>query len=248
MSNINMQSRLVLAACLFWLAQPAKAFFGSGVVYDPTHTAHTIAEGVKRGQEAATALQNQVNQLNLMVRNITSLGDPILKPIGDAARSVYQGYWQVQGAMYSVQNMGSMFNQNFPNYQSYLYTMGQGRSMSETMPTVFKKWSDSSYENTRNAMKSAGMHVDNLKTEEELLQNLIRQADSADGQSAKTQALAQIAGYQSRQFQDLGRLVAEQMIMQANFMAQENERRTADNAFVQNFKSAKPTNSPAKGR
>lgn len=236
----------VLLVALMVGPVPARAFFGN-VVYDPTAVAKMVQEGAVRASEAARELQVQMNQLNTLVRNTMSLADPVFKPVGDMARTLSSGYWQLQSLKYQAQNAGSMFNTMYPNYNSYLYTMGTGRPMSETMPSIFQKWSDASYENTRDAMTAAGLQVNNMKTEQEMIESLARQADSADGQAAKMQAAAQIAAFQSRQLGDLGALMAKQITMQANYMAQENERRIADQAANQQYKGSRVTNSPAKG-
>lgn len=245
----NIRSKLIIAASLFWVAtwgQPANAFFGNSIVFDPTHHGATLAQGAKRAAEAAAAIQVEINQYTQMIRDGLSLADPVFKPLGDAMRGLHSTYMTTQSLMYRAQNIDSMFGTTYPGYYSYLSTMGQGRSMSATMRERYSKWSDAGYENTRSAMRGVGMQVEGIKSEEALLKSLVLQANTSGGQKAALDAANQIAAFQARQAQDLNALIAQQNMLHANYMAQEIERRTFDNAVNDGFKRATHTNT--KGR
>lgn len=236
--------RSVLVAALFWIS-PASAFWGVGdVVTDPGLTMKMVAAEAARAGQTATMIQNQLNQYVQMIRNGLSLADPVFKPLGDTLRMVNSVYMQGQGLMYTAQNMDSMFGSMYPSYYSYLATMGQGRSMSETMPTLYKQWSDRGYENTRKAMLSAGMQVDGMKSEQEMLERLTLQANTARGQTQTIHAAAQIAANQAEQMQNLRLLIAQQTNLHANYMAQEVEQQSARNAATMKYKEPPVTNSP----
>jgi P-type conjugative transfer protein TrbJ len=241
----NTLRSLVLAASLMWTV-PANALFGFGdVVFDPAHTAETVANGIKRAAEAAQRLQMQINQYTQMVRDGLSLTDPVFKPLGDSIRALNQVYWQGQSLMFQAQNYDSMFGTMYPSYYSWMGTMGQGRPMSETMPQLYKKWSDDSRENTRKTMLAAGMEVSGMESEHEMLERLSRQADTAQGQTQTMHAAAQIAANQAQQMQKLRMLFAQNMNLHANYIAQQAEKEAARNAATIHYKAAPVTNSPA---
>lgn len=246
MRNISASKALCLFFAVVW-AQPANAFFGSGVVYDPTHTAQTIAEGAKRAAEAARELQVEINQYQQMVRDGLALADPVFKPFGDTIRGIHSVYMQGQSLMYRAQNVDSMFGMNYPNYYTWLGTMGQGRSMTASMQDRYSKWSDKGYENTRSAMMAAGLQVDGMTKEHEMLEMLVSQSNKAGGQMQAMQAANQIAANQAQQLQDLRLLIAQQTNLHANYMAHEIEQRTFDNAFNQQFKKGQYQNTKGQG-
>lgn len=225
----------------------ANAWFGSEIVYDPTHTAETIAEGAKRAADAARQIQVEINQYRQMLIDGMTLTDPVFKPIGDTFRSLYQVHMQAQSLMYQAQNMDSMFGLYYPSYYTYLGTMGQGRSMSQTMEQRYQAWSDKGYQNTRTAMLSAGIRVDRMNSEQQMLESLVEQSNRAGGHMQALQAANQIAANQAQQMQDLRMLVAENTTLHANYMAWKIEQETFDNAFRTKYHSAPVINSPSRG-
>lgn len=237
--------RSFFALCLVW-SVPAKAFFGD-VVTDPLLTGKMIAAEAARLGQTATMIQNQMNQYMQMVRDGMSLADPVFRPLGDTLRSLNNVYMQGQSLMYMAQNADYMFSAQFPSYYTYLGTMGQGQSISERMPVLYKQWSDKGYENTRTAMVAAGMQVENLPSEHAMLQSLVDQSNTAGGQMRVMQAGNQIAASQAEQMLALRQLVAQQTNLHANYMAQQIERNSASDALTENFTRGKITNSPGKG-
>lgn len=243
--NLKQSALLSLLVGMLWIS-PADAFFGVGdVVYDPAAVGQLIASEAARAGQTVTMIHNQLNQYMQMVRDGLSLADPVFKPLGDTLRSLNSVYMQGQSLMYSAQNADSMFGTMYPSYYSYLGTMGQGRPMSQTMPALYKQWSDKGYENTRKAMLASGMQVEGMQSEHDMLQKLVLQSNTASGQMAAMQAGNQIAANQAEQMQSLRLLIAQQNNLHANFMAQQIEQQSARNAFTQQYKAAPVNNSQA---
>ena len=228
-------------------SQNADAFFGTEIVYDPTHTAQTMAAEVARAADAAREIQVEINQYQQMVRDAMSLADPVFKPFGDTIRSLYSVYMQGQSLMYQAQYMDSAFGTMYPDYWTYLHRMGQGQSTVQTMEQRYKAWSDKGYQNTRTALLSAGMRVDGMENEQRMLEMLVDQSNRADGQKQAIQAASQIAANQAKQLQDLRMLVAEQTSLHANYMAWQIEQRTFDDAFRTQYRRAPIVDSPSRG-
>jgi len=229
------------------VSNPTYALFGSDIVFDPTLTAKTVAEGTMRAAEAARQLQVEINQYQQMVRDGMALADPVFKPFGDTLRSLFSVYMQGQSLMYQAQNMDTMFGMMYPSYYTYLGSMGQGRSMSATMEDRYKAWSDKGYQNTRTAMLSAGVRVDGMNSEQAMLEALVAQSNRAGGQMQAIQAANQIAANQAQQMQDLRMLIAEQTTLHANYMAWQIEQKTFDDAFRTQYRAAPVITSPSRG-
>ena len=247
MRNISSKFLVALLLTVGGL-QPAKAFFGVGdVVTDPMLTAKTIASEAARAADAARQIQVEINQYQQMVRDGLALADPVFKPLGETIRGVQSIYMQGQSLMYQAQNMDSAFGGMYPSYYSRLGSMGQGRSMTQTMGERYRTWSDKGYENTRQAMTASGMQVNGLANEHAMLERLVSQSNSAGGQMQALQAANQIAANQAEQMQSLRALVAQQNNLHANYMAHRIEQETFDNAFRQQFRTGTYTNTRGQG-
>lgn len=244
----NMSNKSWIAAFFFLLAawmHPAKAFLGVGdVVTDPGLTGQVIAAEVSRAGQAVTMIQNQINQYQTMLQNTLALGDPVFKPLGDTLRTLQNVYVQGQSLMWRAQNVDSQFGIMYPNYQSYLGTMGRGSSY---FSDKYRAWSDRNQQSIRTALTATGSQVDGMESEQAMLQRLVLQSNTAGGQMQALQAANQIAANQAEQIMNLRLLIAEQNRLQANFMAQQIEERAADNANRASFRASKPTNSPDGG-
>jgi len=223
---------------------PAHAFFGSEIVYDPTNTAETIAAEAARAADAARELQVQLNQYQNMIVNTISLRDPILAPIGNTFRSLYQVYWQGQSLMWRAQNMDQQFNYMYPGYESYLYSVGQG---GQTFSQKYRTWSERNNEGIINSARVSGMTVQSGEDTAALLQRMALQSSSAEGQVQAVQAGNQIATLQVQELLKLQAMIDAQIKMQANYLAIENERRGMDDAFRSQYRSAPVINSPSRG-
>lgn len=238
-------SSLTLGAVIALANAPARAFFGgSEIVYDPTLTGKVIAAEARSAADAMRQIQVELNQYQMMIQNTLALGDPVFKPLGDTLRSLYSVYSQGQSLMYRAQNLDSMFGYMYPSYQSYLWSMGQGTS---TFGNKYQAWSERNYESVRTALKSSGMQVNAMESEEAMMQRLILRSSTADGQVKAIQAGNEIAAEQVRQLQNMRLLIDAQIKMHADFMSNQYERETIDNATRAQWRSAKPVNSPGRG-
>lgn len=241
----NIQGKLILAACLFWMVQPANAFWGVGdVVTDPGLTAKTVAEGVARAADAARDLQMQMNQYQMMIQNTLSLGDPVLKPLGDTLRSVASVYYQGQSLMYRAQNLDSQFLYMYPGYQSYLYSMGQG---TPTFSNRYQVWSDRNSEGIRASLKATGMVVEDGESAESMLNKVALRSQTAGGQKQAIQAGNEIATMQVQELLKLQQMINAQTQMWGNYLALENERQSMDDAQRAQWRAIKIQNSPTQG-
>ncbi len=237
----NMYGKRIVVLVLVWVlsATPARAFFGMGdIVNDPLHMGQTVAAEVARAADAARQIQLEISQYERMVRDAVSLADPVFKPVGDSFRSLYSLYMQGQSLRYRLENVDSMFYTMNPTYYTYLSTMGQGRPTKEAMRERYEQWSNKGYENTKSALQMAGMVVNRSDTEEQMLRRLIAQSNNAGGHLEAMQAGNQIAGNLSRQMEGLSQIAAQNLRLQAEFMAYQVERQTHADAFSTYYRQA----------
>ncbi len=129
---------------------------------------------------------------------------------------------QTRGLAYTSDTLTSDFERVFPNYEKYLdqpATPAQAGQM-------YDQWSDETYDASRNAMATAGMQVNQMRDEDDVMQQLQAHSTSAAGQMQAMQAGNEIAAQQVRQMQKLRELVATNTSLQATAMA--NQQREKD--------------------
>jgi P-type conjugative transfer protein TrbJ len=244
----NISSKYWLAGVLFLLVgwvQPAKAFLGVGdVVTDPGLTSQTIAAEAARAGQTLTMIQNQFQQIQNAIQNTMSLADPVFAPLGNTIRSLNNMYMQGQSLMWRAQNIDQQFAMMNPGYNSYLYSMGRGGT---TMSSLYQKWSDQGNQTTRSALLGAGIQIDDAANGQSMLEKLTLQSTMAGGQMQALQAANQIALSQAQQMQELRVLMAQQTILHAEYMAQQNARLDASNAWQIQFRGNNPLRTPGQG-
>lgn len=245
---LNILGRYWVAGTLLLLAgwmQPAKAFLGVGdVVTDPGLTGQTIAAEAARAGQTITMIQNQFQQIQNAITNTLALGDPVFAPLGNTIRSLNNMYMQGQSLMWRAQNLDQQFAMMNPGYNSYLYSIGRG---GQSMSSLYQKWSDQGNQTTRTALLGAGIQIDDAASGQSMLEKLTLQSSMAGGQMQALQAANQIALSQAQQIQELRVLVAQQTILHAEYMAQQNARLSASDAWQIQFRGNPPIISPSKG-
>lgn len=237
--DLRFISSLLLGAVIAFGSAPARAFFGSNIVFDPTLTAKQVAAEAARLGQTAQMIQNQINQYQMMIQNTLSLGDPVLKPLGDTLRTLASVYYQGQSLMYRVQNLDSQFGHMYPGYQSYLYSMGQGTS---TFSNRYQSWSDRNNEGIRSSLKATGMVIEDGESAESMLNRVALRSATAGGQKQAIQAGNEIATMQVQELLKLEQMVNAQTQMWGNYLAIENERRGMDDAQRAQWRSIKFNN------
>ncbi|MEO9231586.1 MAG: P-type conjugative transfer protein TrbJ [Devosia sp.] len=235
----NMQRRIAVLLCVMMVwSQPANSFFGVGdVVTDPGLTMKTMAAEVARYGQAAQSLQNQVNLYSNAIQNTLSLRDTAFAPLGNMIRSLNSVYMQGQSLMYRAQNLDQQFGSMYPSYTSYqskMYSMGQG---GPTMSSLYQQWSDQGNENIRTALRGAGIQVNDIESDEAMLQRLLDRSATAGGQKAALQAANEIATFNGQQALRARALMGTMIEMQANHIAQQNARISFDDAMTQQYRA-----------
>ena len=86
-----------------------------------------------------------------------------------------------------------------------------------------------------------------MDSDDVMLQKLMLRSATAGGQKSALQAGNEIAALNVQQMQRLQSLVSTQLEMQANYIALQNQRQTVEDAWRQQFKTRRPTNTPDGG-
>ncbi|MCD2514657.1 P-type conjugative transfer protein TrbJ [Comamonas endophytica] len=221
----------VLIGSVFYLSapKPAHAIYCSNCA-TWYHQMREYAEAVSTNLNTAKQLQTQISQYNDMVKQGMSLPSRNFKNITRDLENIADVYRGTQAIGRNISNLEEAFKQQFPGYQTYLQSSSRA---SEMMPSRYEKWDRQGQDNARTAMLSAGMNISTFASEEAQLRTLVSRSQNAEGRLQAIQAGNEIAASNVQQLQKLRDLLATQIQMQSNYMAQEQERMSIENALQQ---------------
>lgn len=200
-------------------------------------------EAVNTALSSAESLQTQIQQYNNMVTQGVSLPNSMFGSIAADLRSVANIYTRSQALGRNIQNMDSQFNTQFPGWQQYLNDAANSAQYpaSKTMPDRYEKWSEQGRDNVKSALESANMNTSTFESEDAQLDRMVARSQSAAGRMQAIQAGNEINAQNVQQLQKLRDLLATQVNMQGNYMAQEQNRRDLDDALRQQRRSVPVT-------
>jgi P-type conjugative transfer protein TrbJ len=223
------------------------SIFGAGVAVAPT-PAYAIycancstfyqqmleyVEAVNTQLNSAEQLANQVKQYQNMVTQGTSLPSSMFGRITNDLSRVASVYNRSQALGRNIANMDSAFNTQFPDYRTYVqrFVQSSGRATGAVDSAQYEKWSKQGADNVKSAMEAANMNTSTFDDEDAKLNQIMVRSQSATGRMQAIQAGNEVAASNVQQLQKLRDLLATQVQMQGNYMAQENERTTVDDAL-----------------
>jgi len=193
------------------------------------------AKELETSLNTAKQLQTQMQQYEDMLKQGIKLPDNLFKSVTGDLQNVTNIYDGTQSIGRNLNDMEQQFRQQFPGYDAYL----KNDPMKASVPDLYKKWSQEGMDNARTAMEAAGANTSTFKNEDAALSNLVNQSQTAEGRMQAIQAGNQIAAQNVQQIQKLRDLVATQITMQSNYVAQQQERQSEDDAWLQKFNSGK---------
>jgi P-type conjugative transfer protein TrbJ len=135
--------------------------------------------------------------------------------------------------------MDSKFNMAFPGFDSYL---NQAANSAEApAQDRYQKWSQQGRDNVKTAMEAANLNTSTFEPEDAQLARMVARSQSAVGRMQAIQAGNEIASQNVQQLQKLRDLMATQINMQGNYMAQQGDRQAVSEAAEQQFEARKNT-------
>ncbi|WP_235437037.1 P-type conjugative transfer protein TrbJ [Pseudomonas fluorescens] len=203
------------------------------------------AEAVNTALNTAEQLQTQMQQYQSMITQGTGLPDSMFGSIAADLKNVMNVYDRSQALGRQIQNIDSQFNTAFPGFNSYL---NQAANSAES-PTQdrYQTWSEQGRDNVKAALEAANLNTSTFESEGEQLDRIMTRSQTAVGRMQALQAGNEIASQNVQQLQKLRDLVATQINMQGNYLAQQGDRTAASEATEQQFEARKNTRGGVKG-
>lgn len=193
------------------------------------------AEQVNIALNTAEQLQTQIQQYQNMVTHGTGLPDSMFGSIAADLKSVVNIYNRSQALGRQIQSMDSQFNTVFPGFEYYLNQAAN----SEKVPAHdrYQKWSQQGLDNVKKAMEATNLNTSTFESEDAQLKRMVARSQSAAGRMQAIQVGNEIASQNVQQLQKLRDLLATQINMQGNYMAQQSDRKAASEAAEQQFEA-----------
>ncbi|BAQ82812.1 P-type conjugative transfer protein TrbJ [Pseudomonas sp. St29] len=203
------------------------------------------AEAVNTALNTAEQLQTQVQQYQSMITQGTGLPDSMFGSIAADLKNVMNIYDRSQALGRQIQDMDSQFNTAFPGFNSYL---NQAANSAESpAQDRYQTWSEQGRDNVKAALEAANLNTSTFESEGEQLDRMMTRSQSAVGRMQALQAGNEIASQNVQQLQKLRDLVATQINMQGNYLAQQGDRTAASEATEHQFEARKNTRGGVKG-
>lgn len=202
-------------------------------------------EQVNTALNTAEQLQTQIQQYQNMVSQGTSLPNSMFGSIAADLKNVANIYNRSQAIGRQIQDMDSKFNTAFPGFESYLNQAANSAEVPNR--DRYEKWSVQGRDNVKTAMKAADLNTAAFESEDAQLARMVSRSQSAVGRMQAIQAGNEIASQNVQQLQKLRDLLATQINLQGNYMAQQVDRKAAGEATEQQFEARENTRGGVKG-
>ncbi|MCW5320680.1 P-type conjugative transfer protein TrbJ [Verminephrobacter aporrectodeae subsp. tuberculatae] len=199
--------------------------------------ARKAAKDVETVANLGTILKNGQEQVRIMALNSQGVTESQFIAISGLIDEIISTYPKTNSiGRNDIPTLEQRFQEQFKGHESYLKATG---AASLVMPNHYKSWSEQGFDNARTAMKAAGINANSIYDEDKIMSKLMRWSSSSPGHMQVTQAGNEIAAQNVQQLQKLRDLLATQITLHSNYMAQQTERVAVDDAFRKNLHSGK---------
>lgn len=153
-------------------------------------------------------IQNEIAMIQQMAVQAKRLTSGQWGTVVNDLLRLKNNFTQGQQISYVAGNQDALFKQMYPSY-----------SPTQNYSQLQSQWSQAQRDSVQNSMSAAGMTVNSVQSDADLLTQLQQTSQNADGQMAAIQAGNQMSGMVAQQLLQLRSLTATQMQTQASFQA-----------------------------
>lgn len=234
MSNIFQKQRSILLLVSSMLLASSSMFPATAEAVYCSNCSTFYQQMAQYAQEVNTALntahqlQTQMEMYNDMVVQARSLKDRRFSSLGSDMQRISDIFDTAQSIGRGVSSVDARFRRQYPGYQSYVSSQGKA---SDVMPNRYENWSRTGFDNARTAMVAAGINTSSIKNEDHTLDQMVTRSQNAQGRMQAIQVGNEIAVQNVQQLQKLRDLISTQITLQGNYMAQQQDRASMDDAY-----------------
>jgi|GEM_PF-3070962 len=177
----------------------------------------------------AQQLQTEFDQYQNMLLNSKLLPTQIWNNATQDFQQLSSIMQQSRALGYATKNLATQFASQYGTFSSY---KTQNMSFSGWMNKL-NQWSKQSSDNAKYTLQGIGVQASQLQNDQAALQKIQALANSSTGQMQALQAANQMAAQSVDQIMKLRELIMMQSQMQANYLAQQQDRQAASDAAAQ---------------
>ncbi len=238
---------LIIAFSLFVHSDKIQAgIIGSvieGIATEPTQIMNNIElTGVDLSDytqviQQVRQLAHEVEMINNQLKNLETLNNnptATITTLEQLAQAVQRG----QILSYASSNIDSQYAHLYPGYAAY-------RNQNLTPAIIqqrYTAWDQGNANNIKDTLHAAGLQEQTIFSERQRLQTITAMSRTAHGRLQALQAGNLIAAEQTTSLQRLRELVMTNMQLQANYQAQQQDRRDVERAQWQQEIGTETTN------
>lgn len=182
----------------------------------------------------AQQLSTQISQYQDMLTNSKGLSTQVWGQAMQDFSKLQNLMRQSRSMAYSASNLDGQFSSRYGTYDSYLNQKMGARDWQNK----YTQWSQEGSDNARYALKGLGLQASQMQNEQALMQQLQSMAGSAEGRMQALQVANMMAAQNVDQVMKLRQMMMLQLQMQANYLAQQQDRMAAQEAAHQRFMNA----------
>jgi len=182
----------------------------------------------------AEQLSTQISQYKDMMTNSSGVSTHVWGQAMQDFAKLQNLMSQSRSMAYSAGNLDGQFSSRYGTYDSYL-----NRNMgAKDWQNKYTQWSQEGSDNARYALKSLGLQASQMQNEQALMQQLQSMAGTVQGRMQALQVANMMAAQNVEQVMKLRQMMMLQLQMQANYLAQQQDRMAAQEAAHQRFMNA----------
>jgi len=231
-----MGSKVARITCGFLIATsiyfnaPNRAFAGAAIgATEPTQLLNNIQLVVSYIEQLTTAAEN-VQQTFMEAENRVR---DVAMPFFDAKNRLDNVRDVVKDGLslaYSVQNLDQVFLDRYKSFDDFMV----GYENIDFAQDI-RKWTQTTEDSISNALQAAGIQMESLEDEENIMNQLYARAENATGRQRALDIANEISTISVRQMQSLRQLVATDMQIKAAYFQQETAVRKATSAGKEEY-------------
>ncbi|WP_375676771.1 P-type conjugative transfer protein TrbJ [Bartonella sp. AP88XZML] len=188
------------------------------------------AKSVETALNTAEQLAVEIKQYKDMIEQAKTLDPLSIERFVNDLQLLNKVYQDGTSIAYNMKDLHSKFKKRYPGYENFLKKVGKINPAED-----FRKWAENGFSNARIAIEAAGINTSSFDDENKLMRRLIKRSTTAKGRMQAIQAGNEIATQQVKQLQMLRELMANNITLQANYTADEVERKAKNEAAAEKF-------------
>lgn len=181
---------------------------------------------VKQLANQAQQLQTQINQYQDMVTNSKGVSQSVWGNAMTDLQKLNSLFQQSKALAGSASNLDGQFASRYGTYSSYL---NKNMGVSD-WGNKYSQWSQQANDNTLFTLKGLGMQNAQMQNEQAVISQLQTMSGTSEGRMQAMQVANMFASQNLDQMMKLRQLLMMQIQMQANYMAQQQDKEAASAA------------------